>query len=376
MPGMAEHLVGWTKATEGTLGELGMRIWLNETLKNNDASALAVEGWGGDRFAVFEKGGARLLCWVSDWDTVEDAAKFKSACAKLGLDWFVKSNGAKRVTLTRGATAEQVGVLHKTLAGAIASVPDNKQINLAAVRKNNVKAPSETTGNDLTTLLGKDGNVDVDKLLNDPNIGKLMKEFGGEANGLDMGEMMKNPLIKDMIKQMMSQKAPAGHVSPDGRGYANEELGVSVKMPDSAKEWTLDGKPNVPMAVVGIESPDHAAHIQIISQQMPITMPIETLGPMLEMGFKIGLKDYKKLKEGLIGEGASKGYEFHYTGNQFGISVHMATRFYMRPGKMLVINASTEEGAWSKNEKILMDILNAVKVTEPKVVPPVEPLKE
>ena len=58
------------------------KIWLNETLKDNIKAGIAAEGWGGDRFAVFEKDGARTLNWVTDWDTNQDAAKFVAACSK------------------------------------------------------------------------------------------------------------------------------------------------------------------------------------------------------------------------------------------------------------------------------------------------------
>ena len=367
MPGMAEQLPGWTKASEGTLGELGIKIWLNETLKDNEKAGKAAEGWGGDRFAVFEKNDARILCWVTDWDTAEDAAKFKAVCGKLGGDWMTKTDEARRVTLTRATGGgEKIAALHTALNSATASVPENKAIQIAAVRKAGTKAPDDIAANDPEKLLGKDGDLDLDKLLNDPNTKKMLKQFGGGADGLDMGELMKNPLVKDMLKKMLTEKSPSGNVSKDGREYANEAMGVTIKMPDSAKDWKLNGSPKIPMVLLVADSPDQSAHVQIASQNMPIVMPIESLGPMMEMGFKMSVTDYKKFKEGPIGEGAAKGYEFQISGEQAGTRARMITRFYMRGGKMLVINASSEEGDWKKNEKILTDILNGIKLSEPK----------
>jgi len=192
----------------------------------------------------------------------------------------------------------------------------------------------------------------------------------------DMAEMMKNPLVKEMLKSMLATKAPEGNVSKDGRSYSNDAVGLAITMPESAKNWKLDGSPKMPMTLALVESPDHVANVQIASQTMPMAMPIETIGPMLEMGFKMAFKQYTKYSDGLIGEGPSKGYEFHYSGEQAGVHVHMLTRFYMRDGKMLVINASTEEGNWKANEKTLKDVLNAIKLTEPKVSPVKEGIKE
>ena len=364
LPGMAESLVGWTKVSEGTLGELGIKIWLNETLKNNEKATKAAEGWGGDRFAVYEKGALRILCWVTDWDTSADAAKFNAACSSLGADWTIKTDNAKRVTITHGtAGGEMTQALHKVLMGAIASVPDNKRMDLAAVAKDKAPAEPDVAGNDLGKLIGKDGDIDVEKILNDPQIGKMLKQFGGADGGLDVSELLKNPLVKDMVKQMLSQKAPEGNVTEDG--YSNSEMGISIKVPAAAKDWKLNGKPERPV-MMSLDSPDYSAHVQILSQPMPIAMPIETIGPMLEMGFKMVSRDYKKIKEGLIGEGASKGYEFQFSGEQQGLRARMTTRFYMRAGKMLVINASAEERDWAKNEKMLNAILDVIKISEPK----------
>jgi hypothetical protein len=294
--------------------------------------------------------------------------------------------------------------------------PENKRIDIAAVRKANKpdadagKAAEKTKKNDGTPDLGflddpsvkdllekftrgetkepprpgtktnpndksklsddlknvsKNGEIDIDKLLDNPDLGKLLKGALGEDNGLDIGELLKSPLAKDMMKNMLSQKQPEGAVSADGKSYTNEALGIAIKLPESAKDWKLSGRGAVPMMVASIEGPGGAS-VSLASQPLPLQMPVESMGPMVEMGLKFVFKNYTKHKEGVIGEGAAKGYELQFTGDQEGARVRMTHRVYMRPGKMLIVQAIAPENAWDKNEKALGDILNAIKITEPK----------
>ena len=57
---------------EGVFGEL-----LIQTLLGGAASP--AEGWGGDRYAVWDVGGRTLLVWRSTWDTEADAREFHGA---------------------------------------------------------------------------------------------------------------------------------------------------------------------------------------------------------------------------------------------------------------------------------------------------------
>jgi hypothetical protein len=43
----------------------------------------AAPGWGGDRYALIEKGEGRLLCWSTRWDSPEDADEFAAALSDL-----------------------------------------------------------------------------------------------------------------------------------------------------------------------------------------------------------------------------------------------------------------------------------------------------
>jgi hypothetical protein len=122
-PDLAPVLPGFTKSAEGEMGELTIRILLREALKDPARAETAAAGWGGDRFAVYEKSGdpagRRLLAWITEWDTPEDATEFAAAAQQLGAGWKVETQGPLRVVVVRGeVAAEQEGALRARLAGA------------------------------------------------------------------------------------------------------------------------------------------------------------------------------------------------------------------------------------------------------------------
>jgi len=59
--------------SEGVLGELLLRTLLE------DGAEPAAEGWGGDRWRLWDVGGRTALAWRSEWDTPADAAEFHTA---------------------------------------------------------------------------------------------------------------------------------------------------------------------------------------------------------------------------------------------------------------------------------------------------------
>lgn len=71
---------GWSEAGQDTLGELLLRIWLNEGGVANAAARTATAGWGGDRVALYRgPDGASSVVLHSEWDTVTDADEFAAA---------------------------------------------------------------------------------------------------------------------------------------------------------------------------------------------------------------------------------------------------------------------------------------------------------
>jgi hypothetical protein len=65
---------GATLLNDGVLGEL-----LARTLLEEETEAAASQGWGGDRYRVWDVGGRTLLVWRSLWDTPKDADEFLAA---------------------------------------------------------------------------------------------------------------------------------------------------------------------------------------------------------------------------------------------------------------------------------------------------------
>lgn len=100
-PDLSRTLPGWSQVAEAQLGELTIRTLFRGSLRNGERSAKAAAGWGGDRFAVYEKAGERLLLWITEWDTDADAREFQAAVKDLGRDWEVRRTG-RRAVVARG----------------------------------------------------------------------------------------------------------------------------------------------------------------------------------------------------------------------------------------------------------------------------------
>ena len=70
---------GWKAVAEDTLGELYMRIYLEQSLAVEDAIR-AGQGWGGDRYQVLLDSQGRLaLALRTTWDSSMDAVEFFDA---------------------------------------------------------------------------------------------------------------------------------------------------------------------------------------------------------------------------------------------------------------------------------------------------------
>ncbi len=135
-PGLADVLPGWAKVSDGEVGEATIRTLLRGTSRNRASSDLAAAGWGGDRFAVYEKAGRRLLVWWTEWDTEADAREILKATRKLGNGWRVETLSPRRVLALRGDAAlarEQRKALRGRLAAAEAVRPANRPIDLKAL---------------------------------------------------------------------------------------------------------------------------------------------------------------------------------------------------------------------------------------------------
>lgn len=132
-PDLAGELPGYRKAAEGEMGELGLRIFLRQDLKSRDQADTAAAGWGGDRFAVYEKGGGRLIVWIAEWDSEADAGEFRAALQGLP-GWRVETAGPTRVLAVRGSLPDETWArVRARLAAVAAEKPANKEIDLKAI---------------------------------------------------------------------------------------------------------------------------------------------------------------------------------------------------------------------------------------------------
>ena len=109
-------------------------------MKNGVKATAAAAGWGGDRFAVYEKSdekdGRRILVWLTEWDSEADAREAVAAIKKLSGDWKIDTLAPRRVLVTRGRLgAEERRALRTALAKAEAKAPANQAIDLGAFPK-------------------------------------------------------------------------------------------------------------------------------------------------------------------------------------------------------------------------------------------------
>jgi len=74
---------GWDLVHDGVVGEFLLALYLENWHEESDA-ATAVEGWGGDRCAVYYNGesGETLMALSTQWDTPTDARQFRDAYAE------------------------------------------------------------------------------------------------------------------------------------------------------------------------------------------------------------------------------------------------------------------------------------------------------
>ncbi len=84
VPSLSESLDNdWSLTLEDTLGELGVALYLGETLPEPRAWS-AADGWGGDTFVIWEApDGRRVLVWRSVWDSLKEAREFERALMDL-----------------------------------------------------------------------------------------------------------------------------------------------------------------------------------------------------------------------------------------------------------------------------------------------------
>jgi hypothetical protein len=119
-PDLAAALPGARELAQGQLGELGIRVLLAGTGGGETGAERAAAGWGGDRFAVYEKDGRRLLAWLTAWDTAADARELESALHRLDGKWKARRVAPRRVVVLHGPWKRKEA---RAVVAALAAVP-------------------------------------------------------------------------------------------------------------------------------------------------------------------------------------------------------------------------------------------------------------
>jgi len=83
---------------EDNLGEFEMRVLLTELTDSESRAAAAVEGWGGDRYAVFSTPAGPALVWWTIWDDETAARRFYTT---LHREWGRHRPEGRRYEITR-----------------------------------------------------------------------------------------------------------------------------------------------------------------------------------------------------------------------------------------------------------------------------------
>ena len=328
-PDLSAALPGFVKAAEGEMGELPIRILLREALKDASRAEMASSGWGGDRFAVYQKNGRRLLVWITEWDSEKDAAEFVVAARGLGEGWQIEQPAKQRVVVLRGEVpAKQLEPLRQRLAKAAARRPANRAIDLAAL-----------------------GIKDEDRAGSDP---------------ARLAERLRDPAVRERIAELTGEAEP-GEVEGEGAGtiadagHSNTSPSFSLRLPEAAVAagWQLMEAPSASVAVVA-RSSDSASWIGFGEQTIPEGgLDVETVLPLLEAGFRASVPGYKSLGGKVIESANGGAYEalFESGGEE---PLRGILRIYTRGTTLIFATGMAGLEGWAEAEPVLRRILDAV----------------
>jgi len=111
----------WGHASDTTLGEAWMAIWLEGIRVSRTDADRAAEGWGGDRLTVAtDADGGWALGWRIAWDAASDATEFESAYADVrsGLPFATRVvHVSERETIVMHASSADLLDTIASLAG-------------------------------------------------------------------------------------------------------------------------------------------------------------------------------------------------------------------------------------------------------------------
>jgi hypothetical protein len=324
LPDLAADLPGYRKTAEGTLGELSLRIYLREHLHDADWAGDAAAGWGGDRFAVYQKGGSRLVVWVSVWDNGLEMGQFKNAVESVG-GWRTSTFGPLQVLAikdSRGPMPEDAFLkLRARFKEVAAERPANRGINLAAIGARK-PAPDRRAFGDLLARI----------------------------------EMLEE------IRKFLPDGAPAGEVSADGRSYQNPSLGISIRLPDSLQGWKLERDPANPQVLVTVASPDGSVRVGVGYQIRPADTAPSLMSRMVERAVQSTMTEFHRLEELEHDQGVVKMREIGFVAFLKGQQVRGELRTLARDSDFFFLTALVPSDSWPREEATAMRVLNSFRV--------------
>jgi hypothetical protein len=324
LPDLGADLPGYRKTAEGTLGELSLRIYLREGLHDAAWAADAAAGWTGDRFAVYQKGGARRVFWMSEWANGLEAGQFKHALDSVG-GWRTSTFGPLQVLAvrdSRGPLPEASFLeLRARFKEVVAERPANRSLNLAALGA----APQPP----------------------DP------RAFANLRGGIEM---------LDEIRKVLPDGAPAGRVSPDGRSYLNPALGISIRLPDSLQGWRLERDPVNPQVLVTMSSPDGAVRIGVGYQIRPADTASSLMSRMVERAVQSTMTEFHRLDELEHDQAVVEMREISFVALLKGQQVRGELRTLARDSDFFFLTALGPSASWPREQATALRVLNSFRV--------------
>jgi hypothetical protein len=323
LPELGAELAGYRKVAEGTLGELGIRIVLRESLQGDgEWASQGADGWGGDRFAVYEKAGSpRVVVWVSEWDNGIESGQFRNALESAG-GWQVSSLAPVRIAAVKGLSGDRWTRVRARLKETVADRPVNKGIDLVGL---GATAP-------------------------EPDVRAAFGKFLGRVKMLEE------------IKKVLPKGAPAGEVSADGRAYTNDSLGVSIRLPDSLQGWKLEKDPSNPQILFMISSPTGGVHVGVGYQILPADTAPATMSRMVERGVQSTMTEFHRIEEIEHNQTALKMRDVTFVAFAKGKQVMGALRTLARDSDFFFLNAVGPAETWPRYQATALRILNAFRV--------------
>lgn len=104
-------LRSWREVHSDGLGELEVRVFLQEHLRDPQTAENAARGWDGDRYRLLRDGDGEALVWVTVWDSERDAAEFEEAARRAFENRYASEPAGRRVSVELDRTAGQPAVV-------------------------------------------------------------------------------------------------------------------------------------------------------------------------------------------------------------------------------------------------------------------------